>query len=132
MRSISCSFGCAAAPCDQGMVGHCPEVASCESEIASIHEMLHIPNEEQDKDVRGVQLFTSVGGNVTDICKAKQAVNTGQMISQLYREVADFPLVVNGVHKKGYDVFVEVGPADHRTAAIKQIFAREAAHCCFN
>ena len=80
--------------------------------------MLHIPNEEQDKDVRGVQLFTSVGGNVTVfVSKAGSEYWTNDISCM---KVADFPLVVNGVHRKG-DVFVEVGPADHRTAAIKQI-----------
>ena len=47
----------------------------------------------------------------------------GKLIAQLYTQLADFPRIVNTVHRNGYDVFVELGAADFRQAAIRDILS---------
>eukprot|EP00939_MAST-03C_sp_MAST-3C-sp1_P002650 g2650.t1 len=73
------------------MLAHCAEAATCKTAIEDIHASMEIPT--------GVRL-------------------SQRSIAGVYTEIADFP---KSVRRHDADVFVEVGPGDARTQAIRSI-----------
>ena len=108
-------LSCKAGKIHQAMVGHCEVVAPLQKSVGNIHGMLEVP---RGKLARGVELFTCVG-NVPLRNMRHQSLSDN--IGALYTEVADFSKIVTTVADKGYDVFVELGAGDLRTAAIGNI-----------
>jgi len=115
-----------AIPVSQGMVGHCPEVLPFVDQIGHIHEMLEIPN-RTDCD-----LYTSVTNTkLAPKSSSKEKVycpDIREFVGQLYSKIADFPAVVQAVQKDNYDVFVEMGPSNFRSLAVRTILGPNVKH----
>nr|A0A1B3PEI8.1 RecName: Full=Polyunsaturated fatty acid synthase subunit B; Short=PUFAs-B [Thraustochytrium sp. ATCC 26185]AOG21005.1 polyunsaturated fatty acid synthase subunit B [Thraustochytrium sp. ATCC 26185] len=115
-----------ALPVSQGMCGHCPEVAPYAKEIAEIHQILDIPDTD-------VNLFSSVSlkrlvprsTGAKDECAPE---NVGEYLSELYTRQADFPAIVETVYKQNYDIFVEAGPNNHRSSAVRATLGPQRSH----
>ena len=101
---------------DQSMVGHYPEVVGpLKKDVAQIHNMLSMPSGPL---VQGVELLTCVG-NVPYTNMKHRTIH--ENIGALYSEIADFQQITETAYSKGYDVFIELGAGDLRSAAIGSI-----------
>ena len=115
-------LGVPAFPIEQGMAGHCQEVAPYVDEIARIHSMLRVP---QGGAATGVTFYTSSvpGGGVAQM--PADGRNAGALVASVYRNTADFPALVGAAAARGADVFVELGAGDLRAAATKDILGKQ-------
>jgi len=110
---------CDSTPIHQGMVGHCVEVAPFAGEIARIHDCIVLPD---GPNADGVEFFSSAGPEPFSLA-SKAGTALTELIGELYTGLADFPRLVETVYASKYDVFVELGAGDTRTAAVKDILA---------
>jgi len=110
-------LGCGAMKIEQGMAGHCKEVGPYVGDIAEIHSMLRLP---QGPAAAGVTFYSSSSGTVTPV-SALANQSTGQIVANIYRNVADFPRLVETVHDAGTKIFVELGAGDLRAAATSEV-----------
>merc|ERR1711871_86470 len=101
----------------QGMVGHCDFVKPHCGAIQYVHDMLSVPNLQEE----GVVLYTGVGGGKPMPVVSGKAL--GDHVGNIYSEIADFERLVRAVHADGHDVFVELGADSHRANAVKNILA---------
>ncbi|GBG29715.1 Polyketide synthase [Hondaea fermentalgiana] len=116
-----------ALPVTQGMCGHCPEVGPYTKEIAKIHANLEFPV------VDGLDLWTTINQKrlVPRATGGKDEwapSSFGEYAGQLYEKQANFPQIVETIYKQNYDVFVEVGPNNHRSTAVRTTLGPQRNH----
>jgi len=99
----------------QGMCGHCPEVLPCVSGIEYIHEYVKLPDLSS-----GIKLISS---QTKQPLQGREGDDVRKFVSTVYTSLADFPSTVLATADAGFDVFVEVGPNAHRSAAIDSILS---------
>ena len=124
-KALISRLGCGGFPLEQGMAGHCKEVAPFHDAISSIHSPLRAP---VGAAAAGVEFLSSAYGSVGPLAQ-KGAPSMGDLVASIYGGVADFPALVSAASRAGSDIFIELGAGDFRAAATREVLsAQGAAH----